>query len=139
MGPEAQNLWDWIETQLLGDEARSKWSNTASYGPTVDEDHLNDMVKEKFGTFNKIYNFTNKTQRYNLKALPLQNKHSRTRKAYQNYHGGENMVNIVAWPVGGGKNVFNLHIQVRKKAYAEKARKKAQQKANFNAGGWATV
>ena len=139
MGSEAQKLWDWIQTELLGDEQRTKWTNTASYGVTVDEDHLNDMVDSVFGGFNTVLRFTNKTERFNMKVLPLQNKHSRTRKAYQNYHGGENMVNVVAWPVAGGSNVFNLHVQVRKKAYAEAARKKAQQKAAFEAGGWSTV
>ncbi|MFW5738919.1 MAG: hypothetical protein ACOC1F_00990 [Myxococcota bacterium] len=138
MGPAAQQLWDWIQTELIGDETRAKWTNTVSYGVTVDEDHLNEMVIAVFGGFNRIRGFTNKSDRFKMKALPLQNKHSRTRKAYQNYHGGENMVNIVAFPVGG-KNVFNLHVQVRKQAYAEAARKKAQQKAAFEAGGWSTA
>jgi hypothetical protein len=53
-----------------------------------------------------------------MKALPLQNKNTREHHAYGSQKGGgENKVNIIAYPAAGGKNVFNLHIQVRKGAY----------------------
>lgn len=119
MNSVGQALWDHIVTKLVGSkDTAADWKNTLDYGITVDEPNLNEMVTEKFGRFNRAVKFTNGTTQYLMKVLPLQNKNTRGHHAYGSVKGGgENKVNIVAWPEAGGGNVFNLHVQVRKTAY----------------------
>ena len=119
-----QTLWDHIETTLIGStNTATDWTNTLDDGVVVDEANINEMVQEKFAGGNKsydgIYAFTNGTKQYKLKAKPLQNKTTRETHRYGEVRrGGENKVNIVAYPAADGANVFNLHIQVRKARYA---------------------
>jgi hypothetical protein len=119
MNAVGQTLWDHIETKLMGSKSTgTDWKNTLDYGVIVDEPNLNEMVTEKFGGFNKAIEFRNGTAQYRMKVLPVQNKNTRDHHAYGSVRGGgENKVNIVAWPAAGGGNVFNLHVQVRKAAY----------------------
>lgn len=119
MTEDALTLWRWIETELLGSEDTSTdWSNTLDYGVTVTKDDIDGLVKEKFGAYERWIRFTNGSTLYKLKALPIQNKNTRGKHAYKTVKGGgENKVNIVAWPAAGGANVFNLHVQVRVHKY----------------------
>ncbi|MBU6258892.1 MAG: hypothetical protein KGN16_07855 [Burkholderiales bacterium] len=115
MTEDAKTLWRWIETELLGAEnTATAWNNKLDYGTTVTEDDIDGLVSETFGGYERWIQFRNGETQYKLKALPVQNKHTRTDHAYKTVKGGgENKVNIVAWPAKGGANVFNLHIQVR--------------------------
>lgn len=115
MTENANHLWRWIETKLLGSKDTGKdWHNTLDYGITVTKDDIDGLVNEKFGGYEQAICFTNGTTQYKVKALPIQNKNTRAKHAYKSVKGGgENKCNIVAWPAAGGANVFNLHIQVR--------------------------
>lgn len=119
MNAVAQTLWDYIETKLMGAKNTAvDWTNRLDYGITVNEPDVDEMVKEKFGGYKKVYEFRNGTTQYLMKVLPLQNKNTRDHHAYGSVRGGgENKINVVAYPAAGGENVFNLHVQVRKTAY----------------------
>lgn len=119
MNAAAQKLWDYIETNLMGSKnTATDWANTLDYGVTVHEGDVNEIAREKFGGYDTPISFRNGTTQYRMKILPLQNKNTRDHHAYGSVRGGgENKINVVAWPAGGGGNVFNLHVQVRKDAY----------------------
>jgi hypothetical protein len=119
MNAVGQTLWDYIETKLMASTNTAvDWKNTLDYGVTVDEPNLNEMVNAKFGGFDRAISFRNGTAQYRMKVRPLQNKNTRDHHAYRSVKGGgENKVNIVAWPAAGGKDVFDLHVQVRKAGY----------------------
>lgn len=134
MNANAQNLWTWITTEMLS--KKDKWANTASYTSKVLLADVTEMVDEIFGGYSdkkKLYKygFTVGEERFWLKALPMQNKFNRAKKAYQVAQETENVVNILAWPSAGGGNSFNLHINVQRKA--------AVAKASADADGWSTV
>lgn len=115
MTPAASTLWRSLETTLFASENTAKdWSNTLDYGVKVTKEDIDSLVTEKSGGFEKPIRFTNGTKQYKCKAMPVQNKNTREKNAYGSVKGGgENKVNIVAWPHEGGANVFNLHVQVR--------------------------
>lgn len=129
MTPVADTLWRWIETYLMKDQ--TAWDNKLDYGTTVDEDDMDSMVTDKFGKYSKYKWFSIGSNRYKMKALPLQNKNNRAQHAYgQVRGGGENKVNILCFKDGENEVGFNLHIQVRRLAAALEAR---QRQANREA------
>lgn len=139
MGSQAESLWRWIETYLM--KSTSGWNNNLDYGVTMEEDHMDEFVKGKFDGYSKFRRFRIDDKNYKMKALPMQNKNTRAEKAYGSVKGGgENKVNIMCYKDGGKeKTGFNLHIQVRKQATADKYRKAAENKKAEAAGGWQTA
>ena len=138
MGSVGQALWRYIETRLMS--KTSGWDNNLDYGVTVNEDDIEEFVQEKFGGYSKFVRFRIDKTNYKMKALPMQNKNTRAEKAYGSVKGGgENKVNIMCYQVGEDKTGFNLHIQVRRQATADKYAKKAANKEAAASGGWSTA
>jgi hypothetical protein len=137
MGSEAQALWRWIETYLM--KNTSGWNNNLDYGVTMNENHIDEFAKEKFGNYSQYVRFRIDKNNYKMKILPLQNKNTRSEKAYGSVKGGgENKVNILCFkvPENDGKTGFNLHIQVRRQATADRMAKRAANKKAEEEGGW---
>lgn len=139
MGSQAEAIWRWIETNLMN--STSGWGNKLDYGTTVDEDHMDEFVKGKFGGYRKYISFRIEDQGYKMNVLPMQNKNTRAKKAYGSVKGGgENKVNVMCYKEGRSQKAeFNLHIQVRRQATADKYRKMAANKAAEESGGWQTA
>ena len=141
LNAKAQVIWTYIETKLL--PTMTGWDNTLDYGTTVDEPDIDNMVAEKFGSYNRFTTFTIGTTQYRLVAKPLQNKNTRLIKSYGSVKGGgENKVNIMAYLHRGKGDPaigFNLHIQVRKAAAAASAAKSKANAAAAASGDWQTA
>jgi len=139
MGSQAESLWRWIETYLM--KSTSGWNNNLDYGVTMNEDHMDEFVKGKFGDYSNFKWFRIDDKNYKLKALPMQNKNTRSKNAYGSVKGGgENKVNIMCYKDGEKeKTGFNLHVQVRRQATADKYQKMAENQKAEESGGWQTA